>query len=110
MVEDEILLYGSYMRFYQSLSARNYDRLTNNDRYIDQHYAGELISYYGSLNPSGLNAVIGKLEKMGVNIGRLNSFMQQTSQMQAQSAEPAPVDTPLAAAGDSQASGSLLGY
>ena len=110
MVEDEILRYGSYMRFYQSLSARNYDRLTNNDRYIDQHYAGELISYYGSLNPSGLNAVIGKLEKMGVNIGRLNSFMQQTSQMQAQSAEPAPVDTPLAAAGDSQASGSLLGY
>ena len=77
LLEDEILRYGDYCRFYQSLSPTNYDRLTNADKYADRAYLPRLISYYAEVNEAGLEAIIAKLQAKGVNLERLGMTAAQ---------------------------------
>ena len=50
LLESEILRYGQYVRFYQSLSAPQYARLTREDKYIDQQYLLDLLGDYGDIS------------------------------------------------------------
>ena len=77
VLEDEIMHFGEYTRFYQSLSSSLYGRITNMDYIIDQRYMPELLILYNELNPSGMEALIGKLQGIGVSAERLLSLLKQ---------------------------------
>ena len=83
LLETEIDRYADYVRFYQSLSPTDYDRLTNVDKFIDQHYLGELIMAYGELNEAGFEQIEKKLTAKGVNLERaMSSLLQRQQAMQ----------------------------
>ena len=77
ILHSEILRYAEYFRFYQSLDAQLYSRLSNTDRYIDRRYLLELIHLYSSYAPEeDVKNLNGEMTGMGVNIGRLNQFLE----------------------------------
>ena len=54
-----------------------YSRLSNTDRYIDRRYLLELIHLYSSYAPEeDVKNLNGEMTGMGVNIGRLNQFLE----------------------------------
>ena len=96
ILENEIMHYGSYLRFYQSLSPSQYDRLTRSDRYIDQQYVLTMLSdYYEQCGEEKYEQMVAKLEATGVNLQRLQSYQEayqqqlMQQQMQAQAARNA---------------------
>ncbi|MCR4679983.1 MAG: hypothetical protein K5636_00015, partial [Bacteroidales bacterium] len=84
LLEKEILRFGSYARFYQTLSAVDYDRLTRYDRYIDQYYLPLLITEYKTLNEKGTEALGNKLSDMGVDLERTFGFLSQQTKKTSQ--------------------------
>jgi hypothetical protein len=95
MLEDEIMRYGQYIRYYQSLSPSQYDRLTNIDKFIDQQYLLNLLGDYGAqVSDEQYQAIAGKLQASGVNIERQQAYqdayeraMQERMQAARESAE-----------------------
>lgn len=87
LLESEIMRFAQYVKFYQSLSPAMYNRLSQNDTYVDQHYFAELISFYNEVNKAGVNKLVAKLTRSGINLDRI--FRQQSAQQQ-QSAAAAP--------------------
>jgi len=93
MLEDEIMRYGSYLRFYQSLDAAQYSRLTSTDKYIDQQYMINMLADYGQqCGQEKYTALVKKLAASGVNMDRLNSYQEayQRSRQQQAAAQQAP--------------------
>ena len=88
----ELLRYAGYLRFYQTLSTSQYERLTTTDKYIDQQYLLDMMSNYGSwFGDKEYEVVAQKLVNAGVNMDRLQSYQkayeqQMIRQMQAQQA------------------------
>ena len=81
ILEHEIMHYAGFVRFFQSLSASQYDRLTNSDKYVDQQYLVTMLSdYYEQCGDKKYNEMIAKLEAAGVNIQRLQSFQEAYEQ------------------------------
>jgi hypothetical protein len=77
IIENEILRYGGYLRFYQSLDASQYERLTNADKYIDQQYVLDMLSDYGRFaGDQKYQEIVSKLSAAGVNMDRLQSFQE----------------------------------
>ena len=77
MMEDEILRYAGYLRFYQSLSASQYERLSRIDKFIDQQYMLDLMADYGQqCGDEQYEKLADKLAKTGLNMQRLQSFQQ----------------------------------
>jgi hypothetical protein len=94
LLEQEIMRYGSYMRFYQSLDADQYSRLTNADKFIDQQYLVFMLhDYFRQCGEAKYKELMGKLNAAGVNTERLQayqrSYEQAMQQQAAQAAAPA---------------------
>ena len=97
ILEEEILRYGNYIRFYQSLDADQYSRLTNVDKFIDQQYLIYLLhDYYQQTDEQRYKVVMGKLSTNGVNIERLQAYQKAYDQamLQQQQAEAAQAEEP----------------
>ena len=77
IIENEILRYGGYLRFYQSLDASQYERLTNADKFIDQQYVLDMLSDYGRYaGDQKYQEIVSKLSAAGVNMDRLQSYQE----------------------------------
>ena len=104
ILEDEILRYGSYLRFYQSLNPSQYERLTSADKFIDQQYLLNMLGDYGQqCGDEKYEALASKLSGMGVNMGRLQSYQEAyeralQQQMQARQAQMQAQEEPQASA------------
>ena len=95
LLEDEIMRYGNYLKFYQSLDADQYSRLTNVDKFIDQQYMLFMLhDYYQHTNEQKYQAIMGKLANNGVNMERLQAYQKAYDQalMQQQQAEAAQAE------------------
>ena len=87
ILESEIMRYAGYLRFYQSLDASQYERLTASDKFIDQQYMMYMISDYAQqFGEEKGNEIMGKLSAAGVNMERLKSYQQAYQQAVAQQA------------------------
>ena len=68
ILDSEILRYAGYLRFYQSLDASQYDRLTNLDKFIDQQYMLYMLNGYGErYGEDAYQKIMGELQAKGVN-------------------------------------------
>ncbi|MBR4829545.1 MAG: hypothetical protein IKZ92_07075, partial [Muribaculaceae bacterium] len=96
LLESEIMRYAGYLRFYQSLSPSQYDRLTNIDKFIDQQYMIYMLhDYVAQCGEEKYNQLMGKLSAAGVNMERLQAsqkaydqalmYQQREAEAQAQS-------------------------
>ncbi|MBQ7204741.1 MAG: DUF2723 domain-containing protein [Muribaculaceae bacterium] len=105
ILEDEIVRYAGYLRFYQSLDASQYDRLSRYDKYIDQQYLINLISDYVSYFGAEAyeSQIVPKLKAGGVNMERLQSYQQAYEQILRQQAEAMRAQQEAAASGDEEA-------
>ena len=95
ILEDEIMRYGNYLKFYQSLDADQYSRLTNVDKFIDQQYMLYMLhDYYQHTNEQKYQAIMGKLANNGVNMERLQAYQKAYDQamIQQQQAEAAQAE------------------
>ena len=73
----ELLKYGEYVRFYQSLDYSMYRRLTYLDHHIDTQMMLDLLSLYNeATSEEETEAMMTTLESMGVNLDRLVSMRQ----------------------------------
>ena len=77
LLESELLRYGNYLRFYQSLDASQYERLTSVDKFIDQQYMIYMLQdYYKQCGEEKYNKLMDKLAANGVNVQRLQAYQQ----------------------------------
>ena len=77
ILEDEIMRYGQYLRFFQTLDASQYESLTAAEKFIDQQYVTNMLSDYGSQNgDEKYEALVKKLIASGVNMERLQAYQQ----------------------------------
>jgi hypothetical protein len=97
MLEDEIFRYAGYLRYYQSLSASQYERLSRIDKIIDQQYMLDLLGDYGQqCGDEQYEKLVSKLSQTGLNMERLQSYqrayeesMMRQYQQQQQAAQQA---------------------
>ncbi len=98
LIEQEVMRYGQYARFYQSLTTDNYSRLTRQDQYIDALYLPGLVQTYSTLNPSGADKLLNNLRAMGVNLDRMSAMIQAQQQPRmVKATEPVPLSDTSAA-------------
>ena len=77
LLESEIMRYAGYLKFYQSLTPSQYERLTRSDKYIDQQYMLDLLGDYGQqCGEEKYQALAQKLVNAGVNMQRLEAYQQ----------------------------------
>ena len=77
ILENEIMRYGQYLRYFQSLDASQYERLTTAEKFIDQQYILNMLSDYGSqCGDEKYEALVKKLIASGVNFDRLQAYQQ----------------------------------
>jgi ribosomal protein L12E/L44/L45/RPP1/RPP2 len=87
LLEDEILRYGNYVRFYQSLSPSQYERLTRVDKFIDQQHLLDLLADYAQqCGEAKYEAIAKKLSGAGVNMERQMAYQRAYEQSMQQSA------------------------
>ena len=81
LLEDEIMRYGQYLRYYQSLSVSQYERLTRTDKFIDQQYMLDMLADYGEqCGDEQYQKLAQKLQDSGVNMTRLESYQKAYEQ------------------------------
>ena len=71
IIESELIRYGQYARFYQSLSPSQYRLLSNSDMYVDTYYIMDLLHTYNENNPNQTEQMLRKLEAQGVDVQRI---------------------------------------
>ncbi len=91
ILKAEVMRYAGYVRYYQSLTPGQYDRLTMVDRFIDQRYLPMLIQDYASLDEGGLETLMNQIQQQGVNLDRVYSFMK-ASKPEAQAGDEVTVE------------------
>ncbi|MBR5684998.1 MAG: DUF2723 domain-containing protein [Muribaculaceae bacterium] len=109
ILESEIMRHAGYLRFYQSLSPSQYDRLTRIDKYIDQQYMINLISDYATYfgEEAYESQIAPKLKAAGVNMERMMQYQQAYEQALRQQAQAMRAQQEAAAAGDEEESAML---
>ena len=91
ILDKEILRYADYLRFYQSLDASKYGRLTNMDKFIDQQYMIYMLNGYSTrYGDDAYQKIMGELQAKGVNMERMRSYQQMLQR--AQSYREAPTE------------------
>ena len=71
-------MYAQYAIFCQSLSLNDYNRLSFNDQYADQHYFMDLLDLYGYIAPDKqVEEKMEKLQNRGVNFSRQLQFRER---------------------------------
>ena len=107
ILEDEIMRYSKYIVFYQSLTADQYELLTEYDKFIDKKYVLDMLADYTDHNgEQKYQQLCGKMSAAGVNMQRLEAYMkafqqmmqmqqaqQRAAQLQAQQAQAAEGET-----------------
>ena len=89
ILEDEIMHFAGYLRYYQSLDADQYSRLTRTDKFIDQQYMVFMLhDYFRQNGEKKYTELMGKLQNAGVNMERLQSFQRSYEQAMIQQAAP----------------------
>ena len=99
LLESEILRYGNYLRYYQTLDASQYERLSSYDKFIDRQYMVYMLhDYIRQCGEENYTKLMSKLSSMGVNIERLQATqqaydqaLQQQAYQEAQESEEASV-------------------
>ena len=87
ILKQEILRYAKYMRFYQSLSASQYDRLNTTDKFIDTQYVIYMLhDYYQWCGEEAYTKLMDEVKASGVNIERLQSYQKSYDQAMMQRA------------------------
>ena len=77
ILENEIMRYGQYLRYFQSLDASQYERLTTAEKFIDQQYILNMLSDYGSqCGDEKYENLVKNLMTSGVNFDRLKTYQQ----------------------------------
>ena len=72
VLRTELDKYADYIRFYQSLDSRNYSRLNNYDKYIDQNLFFSYLQTYGEIvDEDVMGEFLQDLEHAGINLDRL---------------------------------------
>ena len=105
MLEDEIMRYAGYVKFYQSLDASQYERLTSIDKFIDQQYITYMLrDYVDQCGEQKYNQLMNKLESAGLNMQRLQSFQQSYDQAMLRQQQAAQQAAQAAQAEDASAS------
>ena len=90
ILEDEIMRYAGYLRFYQSLDADQYSRLTRADKFVDQQYLVFMLhDYYRQCGEKKYNEIMAKLQAAGVNMDRLQAYQRSYEQAVMQQEEAA---------------------
>ena len=96
ILEDEILRYAGYLKFYQSLDAAQYERLTSIDKFIDQQYMIYMLrDYIQQCGETKYTQMMDKIAAAGVNVQRLQSYQRsydQALQQQQQAEQQAAAD------------------
>ena len=78
ILDKEIDMYAQYAIFCQSLSLNDYNRLSFNDQYADQHYFMDLLDLYGYIAPDKqVEEKMEKLQNRGVNFSRQLQFRER---------------------------------
>ena len=92
LLESEIMRYSNYLRYYQSLDASQYDRLSTYDKFVDRQYMIYLLQdYYKQCGEEKYKQIMDKLAAAGVNMQRLQSYQQSyDSAMMQQQAQEEP--------------------
>ena len=81
ILESEILRFGKYVLYYQSLSPSQYARLTREDKFVDQQYLLDLLGDYGQFFGDDTYVKIAQqLKDMGVNMDRQLQFQEAYEQ------------------------------
>lgn len=88
LLEAEIMHYGQYARYYQSLDSSMYSRLTRDDYYVDQRYLGTMIYLLNDLSKERAEAVTKRLTAEGVNVTRTLGFLTNKQEAADEAAEP----------------------
>ena len=88
LLEAEIMHYGQYARYYQSLDSSMYSRLTRDDYYVDQRYLGTMIYLLNDLSKERAEAVTKRLTAEGVNVNRTLNFLTNKQEAADEAAEP----------------------
>ena len=75
VLRTELDKYADYIRFYQSLDNRNYSRLNNYDKYIDQNLFFSYLQTYGEIvDDDVMGEFLQNLESAGINLDRLTKM------------------------------------
>ena len=81
ILEDEIMRYAGYLRFYQTLSASQYERLSRIDKIIDQQYMLDLLGDYGmQFSDEEYEKLASKLAATGLSMERLQAYQNAYEQ------------------------------
>lgn len=88
LLEAEIMHYGQYARYYQSLDSSMYSRLTRDDYYVDQRYLGTMIYLLNDLSKERAEAVTKRLTAEGVNVTRTLGFLTNKQEAADEAAAP----------------------
>ena len=96
ILENEMLRYAGYLKFYQTLDASQYERLTTTDKFIDQQYMIYMLSDYAQqYGDDKANELMAKIASTGVNMERLKSYQQAYQQaLSSQAARQAAAQEP----------------
>ena len=90
LLRSEVLRYGDYQKYYQSLSVQMYNRLSYNDMYIDQYYLPHLFYYYMQVDADGAEPLLQEMRERGVNVDRM---LQRLMPEEEASQDTAELDT-----------------
>ena len=108
ILEDEIMRYAGFLRYFQSLDASQYERLTRIDKFIDQQYMLNLLSDYGQqVGEQKYQEIAKKLQAAGVNMDRLKSYQENYERAMRQQYEAERAAMQEQQAGDDEASSEL---
>ncbi|MBQ6079011.1 MAG: DUF2723 domain-containing protein [Muribaculaceae bacterium] len=90
ILKSEILRYAKFVRFYQSLDASKYDRLTATDKYIDQQCLIYMLhDYYQQCGEEPYKKLMDEIAAAGVNVERLQAYQRSYEEAMMQRAAAA---------------------
>ena len=93
LLENEIMRFADYLRFYQSLDMSRYQRLSRLDKIIDQRHLLDLLGlYYQQCGDEKYQAIAKKIDDSGVDMNRLRAFQKsyERARQELNSQEAAP--------------------
>ena len=96
IVYNEIERFAQYVRFYQSLSASDYSRLSYNDQFVDQRYFIDLINSYNKMDEEGTRDIVKLVTECGVNMQRIYQLQREAQRKSAATAKQASLGEELA--------------
>ena len=87
ILKQEIMRYAQYLRFYQSLSPSQYERLNSTDKFIDSQYVIYMLhDYYQQCGEEAYIKLMDEIKNAGVSMDRLQEKQKSLDQAMMQRA------------------------